>query len=127
MLKKVESQNAPAAIGPYSQAIIANGFLFCSGQLGIDPKTGQLVSGGVEREAEQVMKNLQEVLKAGGTALKDVVRCDIFLTDMNDFLKVNEIYASYFTADPKPARQTVEVAKLPKNGMIEISCIAFVE
>lgn len=126
-LKQIKTKNAPAAVGPYSQAVKAGEFIFCSGQIGLDPKTNNLATGGVEKETKQVLKNLSQVLKAGGSSFKDVVRADIFLTDMNDFSKVNEIYAGYFTDEPKPTRQTVAVAALPKGAKIEISCIAYVK
>lgn len=123
-MEEVKSENVPTAAGPYSQAVKAGGFVFCSGQIGLDPKTNQFVEGGVEEQTEQVLKNLAEVLKAAGAEFKNVVRCDIFLTDINDFVKVNEIYAKYFSTDPRPARQTVEVSNLPKGAKVEISCIA---
>lgn len=122
-LQKIQSKSAPAAVGPYSQAVKAGGFIFCSGQIGLNPKTNNLVKGGVEKETEQVLKNIFQVLKAGGTSFKDVIRVDIFLTDKNDFSQVNKIYTNYFISDPKPARQTVVVTALPKGAKIEMSCI----
>lgn len=124
MNKLIKSLKAPNPVGPYSQAVLAGNFLFCSGQIGINPKTNELVKGGVEKETKQALKNLSAVLSAAGVKLDDVVRTDIFLADINDFPKVNAIYASFFTKEPKPARQTV-AASLPKNARIEISCIAY--
>lgn len=123
--KQIETDKAPKAVGPYSQAVSFKNFIFCSGQIGLDPKTGELVNGGIEEETEQVLKNLSEVLKKAGTDFKKVLKCDIFITNISDFSKVNEIYAKYFSFNPKPARQTVEVSKLPKKAHIEIACIAF--
>lgn len=120
--KGVETTDAPKAIGPYLQAIVANGFVFAAGQIGIDPKTGTLV-GGVEAQTEQVLKNLAAVLKASGSSMDDVVKATVFLADMNDFAKMNEIYAKYFKA-PFPARSTVQVARLPRDAKIEIEVIA---
>ena len=119
----VHSDAAPKAIGPYSQAIIANGFVFCSGQTPIDPATGNLVEGGIEAQTHQVFKNLIAVLAAAGTSLDQVVKSNVFLKDMNNFAAMNAIYASYFKGAP-PARSTVEVARLPKDCMVEIEMIA---
>lgn len=124
MLKQITTKKAPSAIGPYSQAIKAGSFLFCSGQLPIDPKSGVLVEG-IEAQTKQVLQNLLSVLKEAGGDFSNVVRTDIFLLHIQEFAKVNGIYASYFSTDPKPARQTAAVASLPKNALIEISCIAF--
>ncbi len=115
---------APAPIGPYSQAIAANGMLYVSGQIAIIPETGQLIqTDNVAEETRQVMQNLGAVLEAGGSNFAQVVTCGIFLADMNDFAAVNEVYGSYFTSDP-PARETVEVSRLPKGVRVEISAIA---
>ena len=119
----VHSDAAPKAIGPYSQAIVANGFVFCSGQTPIDPATGNLVPGGIEEQTQQVFKNLKAVLAAAGTDLEHVVKSNVFLKDMNNFATLNSIYASHFTGSP-PARSTVEVARLPKDCMVEIEMIA---
>ncbi|MBX3244629.1 MAG: RidA family protein [Acidobacteria bacterium] len=124
--KAVEAADAPKAIGPYSQAIIANGFVFTAGQIGSDPKTGQLVEGGIEEQTEQVLKNIAAVLKASGSSMEDVVKTTVFLADINDFAKMNEIYAKYFKA-PFPARSTVQVARLPRDAKIEIETIAVVK
>lgn len=123
--KAVETADAPKAIGPYSQAIIANGFVFTAGQIGSDPKTGQLVEGGIEEQTEQVLKNIAAVLKASGSSMDDVVKTTVFLADINDFAKMNEIYARHFGA-PFPARSTVQVARLPRDAKIEIETIAVV-
>lgn len=127
MVKQVISTDkAPAAIGPYSQAIKAGGFLFLSGQIPIDPKTGQLITSGIAEQTRQVLKNLEQVLIAAGATLKDVVKTTIFLANMGDFAKVNETYAEFFP-EGSPARATVEVSRLPKNVGIEIEAIAIVE
>ncbi|WP_373863947.1 RidA family protein [Paenibacillus agaridevorans] len=118
----VSTEAAPAAIGPYSQAIKLGGLLFTSGQIPLDA-TGALVAGGVEEQAHQVFRNLQAVLEAGGASLASVVKATVFLKDMNDFATVNDIYASYF-GDHKPARSAVEVARLPKDVLVEIEVIA---
>ena len=122
----VHSDAAPKAIGPYSQAIIANGFVFCSGQTPIDPATGNLVPGGIEEQTHQVFKNLKAVLAAAGTDLEHVIKSNVFLKDMNNFTTMNGIYASYFTGSP-PARSTVEVARLPKDCMVEIEMVALLK
>ena len=119
----VKSDGAPAAIGPYSQAILHGNTLYCSGQIAIDPETSAMVTDSVEAEAEQVLKNLGAVLKAGKMDYEDVVRCTVFLADMNDYAVVNEVYASYFRDDP-PARETIAVKGLPRGARVEISCIA---
>jgi 2-iminobutanoate/2-iminopropanoate deaminase len=118
----ISTSGAPAAIGPYSQAIAIDGLLFCSGQLGLDPATGNLVDG-VEAQAERAMLNLRGVLDASGVTFEDVVKTTIFLADMNDFAVVNAIYGR-FMPDPPPARSTVQVAALPKGGRVEIEAIA---
>lgn len=126
MAKKVIStQNAPAAVGAYSQAVSANGLVFCSGQVPLDPETGELVGGNVGDQARRCLDNLAAVLAEGGSSLEDAVKVTIFLTDMDDFAEVNDAYASYFTNDP-PARATVAVAGLPKGAPVEIECIALV-
>ena len=119
----VSTDRAPGAIGPYSQALDAGGWVFCSGQIGLDPGTGQLVSGGVVAETEQVMRNLDAVLTAAGLGFADVVRTTIYLVDLADFSTVNDIYARYVRA-PYPARATVGVAALPRGARIEIDAIA---
>jgi 2-iminobutanoate/2-iminopropanoate deaminase len=119
----VYSPQAPEPIGPYSQAIRAGSMLFVSGQIAIQSSSGDLITGNIEDETTQVMINLSEVLKAAGMSFVNVVKCSIFLKDMNNFPKVNTIYGQYFTENP-PARETVEVSRLPKDVNVEISCIA---
>ena len=125
MKEIISTENAPGAIGPYSQAIKANGMLFCSGQIPIDPATGEFVEGGVAEQTEQVFKNLTAVLEAGGVSLESVVKTTVFLADMNDFGAMNEVYARYFDTN-KPARATVQAARLPRDARVEIECIAVV-
>ncbi|CAG0972127.1 aminoacrylate peracid reductase [Anaerolineales bacterium] len=121
----VHTDKAPKAIGPYSQAIRTNSMIFAAGQTGIDPATGEVVSGGVEAQARQVLTNLQNVIEAAGSSFKHVVKTTVFLRDMNDFAKMNAIYAEYFGENP-PARSTIAVAGLPKNGLVEIEAIAVI-
>lgn len=123
MKRVVKADNAPKAIGPYSAAIKTDEYIFTSGQLGIDPKTGELVPGGIEAETHQALKNLMEVLKAAGSDLSLVVKTTVFLKDINEFQRMNSIYAEYFQADP-PARSAFQVAALPKNANVEIEAIA---
>ncbi len=126
MLKKiVKTDKAPAAIGPYSQAVVYENTIYCSGQIALEPKTMELVSKNVEDQAKQVMENIEQILLAAGSNFSKVVKCSIFLDDMNNFSPVNEIYGSYFPENP-PARETVEVSRLPKDVKIEISCIAYI-
>ena len=125
MKEIVTTENAPGAIGPYSQAIKAGGMVFCSGQIPIDPKTGEFVSQVVSEQTEQVLNNLSEVLKAAGTSLDNVVKTTVFLADMNDFVEMNEVYGRFFS-DNKPARATVQAARLPRDAKVEIDCIAIV-
>ena len=119
----ISTTQAPAAIGPYSQAIRADGYLFCSGQLGLDPATGDFVAGDVGAQAEQALRNLGAVLEAAGLTFGDVVKTTIFLVDMADFAAVNGVYGRFVT-DPPPARSTVAVAALPKGGRVEIEATA---
>ena len=123
MKKVINTTNAPAAIGPYSQANFANGILYISGQIPTDPATGKLVEG-IEKETHQVMKNLQAILAEAGMTFKNVVKATIFLKSMDDFAVMNDIYASYLDSESYPARETVQVSCLPKNVDIEISMIA---
>jgi len=123
MKEAVSSPNAPKAIGPYSQAVRAGQLLFVSGQVPLDPATGQIVAGDIETQTRRVFDNLAAVLKAGGRSFADVVRTTVFLADMNDFTAVNDVYGTYFSA-PYPARATVQVARLPKDARIEIDLIA---
>lgn len=121
--KIINTEKAPSAIGPYSQAVVSGGLVYCSGQIPIDPATSKLVEGGVEDQAHQVMKNLSEVLKEAGSSFEKAVKMTIYLKDLNDFAKVNEIYGSYLSK-PYPARVTVEVSKLPLDVLVEIDAIA---
>lgn len=114
---------APKPIGPYSQAVNVNGVLFVSGQIALDPETGELVNENITEETHAVMKNLDAILHAAGYAFSDVVKCSIFVRNMNEFATINDAYGRYFKSDP-PARETVEVSKLPKDVQVEISCIA---
>ncbi len=123
MKTKVDTANAPAALGPYSQAIIANYTLYASGQIGLNPATGELVEGGVEAQTRQVLANIQAVLDEAKSTPAQVVKTTIFLADMNDFVAVNAIYGEFFPM-PYPARSTVQVAKLPKGALVEIEIIA---
>lgn len=123
MIEKVLSPHAPAPIGPYNQAIRAGDFLFCSGQIPLDPATGELVAGDITAQTHRVMKNIEAVLAAGAATFEDVVKTTIFLIDMNDFAAVNGAYGSYF-ADIAPARSTVAVAGLPKGSRVEIEVVA---
>ena len=121
--KVITSEKAPKAIGPYSVAIESGGFVFCAGQTGIDPATGDLVGADLEAQTRQVLKNLRNVLEAAGSSLEKVVKTTVFLRDMADFPKMNAIYAEYFSSNP-PARSTIAVAGLPKGGIVEIEAIA---
>ena len=123
--KIVSTDKAPGAIGPYSQAVEASGMLFCSGQIPIDPSTGEFVEGDVAEQTRQVLQNLDAVLQAGGSDLERVVKTTVFLADMNDFSAVNEVYSEFFSTN-KPARATVQAARLPRDARVEIECIALV-
>jgi len=123
MREVISTSGAPQAIGPYSQAIKANGFVFVSGQVAIDPATQQVISGDVAAQTDRVLRNLEQILEAAGSSMARVVRCGVFLKNMSDFAAMNEVYAKYFTAAP-PARSTVEVARLPKDVTVEIDVIA---
>jgi len=123
MREAITAAGAPAAIGPYSQAVKAGNFLFLSGQIPLDPKTGNLVDGGIEAQTRQVFANIHEILKAAGASFDHVVSVSVFLADLNEFAKVNEIYATYFSA-PFPARATVQVARLPRDCRVEIQVAA---
>lgn len=123
--KRIETDKAPAAIGPYSQAVVVERMLFCSGQVPLDPRDGNLVGGGDPiAETEQVLRNLDAVLQAAGCQRDDVVKATVYLQDMNDFSKVNEVYAAYFEGLTPPARACVQVAALPKGAKVEIDFIA---
>ena len=125
MREIIKTEGAPAAIGPYSQAVRAGGFVFASGQIPLDPATGQFVEGGVREQTEQVLRNIMAVLEAAGTGLDRVVKTTVFLADMDDFAAMNEVYGRYFAEDP-PARATVEAARLPRDARVEIEVVALV-
>ncbi|MFO0693598.1 MAG: RidA family protein [Polyangiales bacterium] len=122
--RRIRTTGAPAAIGPYSQAIVAGGLVFCSGQIPLDPSTGQLIDGDVRAQTERVMANLAAVLSASGSSLADAVKATIFLTDLGDFAAVNEVYGRHVGADAPPARSTVQVAALPRGAKVEIEIVA---
>ena len=124
-LRFIETDSAPKAIGPYSQGVIANGFLYTAGQIALDPASMEVVVGEVRAQTERVMKNLDAILTAAGTSLSRVVKTTVFLADMGDFAAMNEVYARAF-GDHKPARSTVAVKTLPKNGLVEIDVVALV-
>lgn len=123
MKKIIDTNSAPSAIGPYSQAVTYNHLVYCSGQIALDPQSMEIVDGGIKNQTKQVMKNLDAVLKAAGSDFLKVLKCTIYLADMNDFPVVNDIYGRFFNENP-PARETVAVKTLPKNVRVEISCIA---
>ena len=125
MKKIIETKKAPLPIGPYSQAVEIKKFLFVSGQIGIDPESGKLLNDNIKIETEQVMENINSILKASNRDFGNVVKTSIFLKDMENFEKVNSIYSQYFNEDTSPARETVEVSRLPKDANVEISIIAF--
>jgi 2-iminobutanoate/2-iminopropanoate deaminase len=124
MKKIIQTAHAPAPIGPYNQAVLKGNTLFISGQIPINPKTGELISSGVKDETKQVMENLKAVLAEADMCFEDVVKTSIFISDMNDFTHINEVYGAYFNEETAPARETVEVANLPKFVNVEISMIA---
>ncbi|MDR8392149.1 RidA family protein [Aliifodinibius sp. S!AR15-10] len=125
MKKIIHTSEAPEAIGPYSQAVVYNGIVHCSGQIGLEPETMEYAGEDVESQAKQVMQNLEAVLKKAGSDFSKVIKCSIYLDQMDDFGTVNEIYGNYFGENP-PARETVAVDTLPKNAKVEISCVAYV-
>jgi endoribonuclease L-PSP, putative len=126
MKDRVQTDNAPRAIGPYSQAIKANGFVFASGQIPLDPQTMQVIEGSVREQTERVMNNLKAVLEAAGSSFDRVVKTTVFLADLSDFTDMNEVYGSFF-GDAPPARSTVEVARLPRDVRVEIDAIALTD
>ena len=125
MKEIIQTEHAPQAIGPYSQAVIYNGIAYLSGQIPLDPATGQVVEGGIAEQTERVMRNLSAVLEASGSSFKQVLKTTVFLADMAEFPRMNEIYAMYFPQDP-PARATVQAAGLPRGVRVEIECVAAV-
>jgi len=123
MKKQIQTDHAPAAIGPYSQGIAAGGFVFCSGQIPLDPATNTVVAGGIEEQTRQVFKNLSAILEAAGSSLDQAVKCTVFLQDINDFAAMNKVYAEFFKG-VAPARAAYQVVRLPKDVKVEIDCIA---
>lgn len=121
----IQTSNAPEAIGPYSQAVSSNGFVFCSGQVALDPRSGELVEGSIEDQTRRCLENLRAVLDAAGAGLQDVVKVTAYLTDMGDFQAFNDVYGTFFESEP-PARATVGVAALPKGARVEVECVAVV-
>jgi len=127
LAKAIKTESAPDPVGPYNQAIFIDNWLYCSGQIALDPSTGNLVgNGNIEEETRQVLKNLLAVIKSAGGESSNVIKTTIYLTDLNDFVTVNKIYAETFSHSTSPARACVEVSNLPKGGKIEIDCIAFI-
>ncbi|ORZ02866.1 endoribonuclease L-PSP [Syncephalastrum racemosum] len=125
-LSPVHTDSAPAALGPYAQAIKVNGMVYTSGQIGLIPSTMEVVEGGIQDQTRQVLTNLSEVLKASGSSLEKVIKTTVFLKDMNDFVPMNEVYGTFFSSH-KPARSAVQVARLPKDVIVEIECIALAQ
>lgn len=123
MKKAIETKKAPGAIGPYSQALVINNFIFCSGQVGKSPETNQFVEGGIVAQTKQVLENLKAVLSSAGADLSSVVKTTVYLKDVSDFSQMNEVYATYFQK-PYPARATIEAARLPQDALVEIECLA---
>ena len=126
MIQEVNTKKAPQAIGPYSQAVKCGNLIFCSGNIGVDPKTGTMTAGGIKEQTRQVFQNLKEVLNEAGADFHSVVKTTVYLQNMSDFSVMNEIYGTYFKK-PYPARATIEVSKLPKDALIEIECTAYLE
>ncbi len=124
MIEAIQTPKAPQAIGPYSQAIKASGMLFISGQIPLDPSSGEIGAEGIKGQTELVLSHIKAILEAEGLNLGQVVKTEIFLKDMGDFKAMNDVYASFFTQEPRPARQAIQAAKLPRDVMVEISCIA---
>jgi 2-iminobutanoate/2-iminopropanoate deaminase len=122
--ERIHTEHAPAALGAYSQAIKLSGSIFTAGQIALDPKTGELVEGGIVEQTTRVLDNLKAVLEAAGASLDDVVKTTVFLSNMSDFVQMNDIYKQYFNSNTPPARSTVQVAGLPRGAMVEIECIA---
>jgi len=126
MRKTVITEKAPGAIGPYSQAILSGGFLFCSGQIPLDPATGKMVEGGIAAQTERVLRNLAAVLEAGGASLRSVAKTTVYLADLSDFPEMNAVYGTFFPENP-PARATIQAANLPAGALVEIDAVASVE
>ncbi len=124
-LKKIETEKAPKATGPYSRAIVAGNYLFASGQIAINPATGRLIEGGIKEQASRALHNLEAILAAHNVGFSRVVKTTVYLKDMAHFKEMNEVYAARFASEPKPARETVQVAGLPMDALVEISCVAY--
>jgi len=124
MIKEIKTNKAPQVVGPYSQAIEVDNFIFCSGQISVDPVTGEIAGENTKEQTERVIENLKIVLSEAGSGLSQVVKTEVYLSDMNNFVEMNKIYAEKFAQQPYPARVTIEVARLPKDVLVEISCIA---
>ncbi|OGD67282.1 hypothetical protein A2442_00730 [Candidatus Campbellbacteria bacterium RIFOXYC2_FULL_35_25] len=124
MIKEIKTNKAPQVVGPYSQAIEVDNFIFCSGQISVDPATGEIAGENIKEQTERVIENLKIVLSEAGSSLSQVVKTEVYLSDMNNFVEMNKIYAEKFAQQPYPARATIEVARLPKDVLVEISCIA---
>lgn len=124
-ISAISTQEAPKAIGPYSQATLAGGFIFVSGQIALDPSTGSITEGGIAEQSTRALKNIEVILHEAGLTMHSVVKTEVFLKDFNDFAVMNDVYATFFSSDIKPARVTVEVSRLPKDALVEIGCIAF--
>ena len=123
MKKTINTPDAPAPIGPYSQAVLSNGILYLSGQIALNPDTGEIITDNIVDETHQVMKNIQAIINAAGLTMDHIIKCSIFIINMDDFTEINEVYGTYFNNEP-PARETIEVSRLPKNVNVEISVIA---
>lgn len=126
MKQIIQTNYAPAPVGPYNQAVVANGILYVSGQIAIDPETGDLETGGIKSETERVMQNIAAILAKANTTFDNVIKCTIFMTDMENYAEINEVYSRYFKDETAPAREAVEVSNLPKYVKVEISCMATV-
>ena len=127
MKQRISTGDAPAAIGPYSQAIKAGNFVYTAGQVGLNPQTGQLTEGGIREQTQAALRNLQAVLEAAGCTFDDVVKTTVFIMDMNDFTAMNEVYKGFFDEESPPARSTVQVAGLPRGAVVEIECVAMID
>lgn len=125
--REITTSKAPKAIGPYSQAIVSGDLIYCSGQIGLDPSTAELVEGGITFETKQVLSNIQEILEEAGSRIENIIKTDIYLSDLKNFEIVNTIYREFFKQEPYPARATIGVAGLPKGALIEIVCIATIK
>ncbi len=124
MKKIINSPNAPAPVGPYNHSVAFNGMLFASGQIALDPSTGNMIQDDIEKETHQVMRNIKSILDTAGISFEHIIKCSVFVNDMNNYAKFNAVYATYFNDDTAPARELVEVARLPKDANVEISIIA---